>query len=72
MLDKFQERYGYRLIVLEKIRYENHIISSTYTKKILGTGNMESGRQTSGLFLWNLRHGRSMDINLEEHLDFQR
>ena len=26
MLDKFQERYGYRLIVLEKIRYENHII----------------------------------------------
>lgn len=41
MLDKFQERYGYRLIVLEKIRYENHIISSTYTKKILGTGNMD-------------------------------
>ena len=40
MLDKFQERYGYRLIVLEKIRYENHIISSTYTKKILGTGNI--------------------------------
>ena len=41
MLDRYQERYGYRLIVLEKIRYENHIISSTYTKKILGTGNMD-------------------------------
>ena len=41
MLDQYQERYGYRLIVLEKIRYENHIISSTYTKKILETGNMD-------------------------------
>ena len=41
MLAQYQERYGYRLIVLEKIRYENHIISSTYTKKILGTGNMD-------------------------------
>ena len=30
MLAQYQERYGYRLIVLEKIRYENHIISSTY------------------------------------------
>ncbi len=32
MLAQYQERY-YELIVLEKIRYENHIISSTYCTK---------------------------------------
>ena len=41
MLDKFQERYGYRLIVLEKIRYENHIIRVPTQRRILGTGNMD-------------------------------
>ena len=55
MLAQYQERYGYRLIVLEKIRYENHIISSTYTKKILGTGNMDLVGRLLGYSAWPKR-----------------
>ena len=58
MLAQYQERYGYRLIVLEKIRYENHIISSTYTKKILGTGNMDLVGRLLG-YSYGSAHGRA-------------
>lgn len=54
MLDKFQERYGYRLIVLEKIRYENSYYQQYLHKEDTGNRKHGSGRQTSWIFLWNL------------------
>lgn len=67
MLDKFQEQYGYRLIVIEKERYENHIISSTYIKKILNTGNMNLTGKLLGYSygIWgNVEHGKQLGRTL--------
>lgn len=41
MLEKYAEEYGYQLVVIEKERYEDRIISSTYIKEVLQQGDME-------------------------------
>ncbi len=41
MLSKYQEMYGYRLVVIEKEKYQDHIISSTYIKNQLKEGHVE-------------------------------
>ncbi len=35
-----QIRYDYQLIVIEKERYHDRIISSTYVKEVVGTGDV--------------------------------
>lgn len=40
MLGAYAEEYGYQLIVIEKERYEDRIISSTYIKEVLRHGDM--------------------------------
>lgn len=40
MLKEYEEKYGYKLIVIEKERYQDRIISSTYIKEALSEGNL--------------------------------
>lgn len=40
MLKQYAGRYGYELAVIEKERYEDRVISSTYIKELLGQGNV--------------------------------
>lgn len=40
MLKQYEEKYGYKLIVIEKERYQGRIISSTYIKEALAGGNL--------------------------------
>lgn len=41
MLRKYEEEYGYQLVVIEKKRYKGEVISSTYIRKLLKEGNVE-------------------------------
>lgn len=41
MLAKYAKTYGYHLDVVEKERYENRVISSTYVREALSEGNIE-------------------------------
>ena len=41
MLAKFQERYGYRLEVIPNEYYGERIVSSTYVKEVMKTGNID-------------------------------
>lgn len=41
LLNELSNKYGYKLIVLNKIKYENTIISSTWIRKEILDGNME-------------------------------
>ena len=40
MLKEYEEAYGYKLIVIEKERYQDRVISSTYIKEALSEGNL--------------------------------
>lgn len=40
MLRKLSGIYGFELIVIEKKRYQNHVISSTYIRQVLKEGNI--------------------------------
>lgn len=40
MLRQYEEEYGYRLTVIEKERYRERIISSTYIKEVLRQGDL--------------------------------
>ncbi len=42
MLEDYAEKYGYKAIVMEKERYQNRIISSTYVREELMRGSMET------------------------------
>ena len=48
MLADYAGQYGYQLIVIEKERYENRIISSTYIKEFLGNGDMRLAGELLG------------------------
>lgn len=48
MLRQYEEQYGYKLIVIEKERFENHIISSTYIKEMLEKGETALANQMLG------------------------
>ena len=41
MLAAYEKECGYELVVVEKERYEDRIISSTYVKEVLRTGDMK-------------------------------
>lgn len=67
MLRQYAKMYGYQLIVIEKERYENRIISSTYIKEVLLKGNM----QLAGVLLGyvygitgQVEHGRQLGRTL--------
>ncbi len=40
LLKKYEKEYGYRLVVIEKERYQGRIISSTYIKEALSAGDL--------------------------------
>ncbi|MDR1018334.1 MAG: bifunctional riboflavin kinase/FAD synthetase [Lachnospiraceae bacterium] len=40
MLSYYQEKYGYTLVVVPKIRYEDKVISSTLIRNVLSGGNL--------------------------------
>ena len=40
MLKEYEEKYDYKLVVIEKERYQDRIISSTYIKEALSEGNL--------------------------------
>lgn len=48
MLADYQEKYGYRLEVVEKERYEGREISSTYVREAVSEGNMELAEKLLG------------------------
>lgn len=53
-LEKYAKEYGYRLVVVEKERYDGNIISSTYIRDVLKEGNMR---------LTNYLLGHTFEIN---------
>lgn len=40
MLEEYSEKYGYELVVVEKERYYDQVISSTYIRDVLKNGNL--------------------------------
>lgn len=48
LLEKYQQEYGYKLIVIEKEMYEEREISSTFIKEEVREGNMEKVRKLLG------------------------
>lgn len=40
MLEEYSKEYGYELVVVEKERYNDHVISSTYIRDVLKEGNV--------------------------------
>lgn len=48
VLADYQEKYEYELIVIEKKRYHNRVISSTYIKEMLEEGNVADANQMLG------------------------
>lgn len=48
MLADYAKRYGYELLVMEKERYKDRIISSTYIKEVLKQGDMELAKKLLG------------------------
>lgn len=48
LLEKYQQKYGYKLIVIEKEMYEGREISSTFIKEEVRKGNMEKVRELLG------------------------
>ena len=40
MLKEYEEKYDYKLVVIEKERYQGRIISSTYIKEAMAEGNL--------------------------------
>lgn len=48
LLEKYQQKHGYKLIVIEKEMYEGREISSTFIKEEVRKGNMEKVRELLG------------------------
>ena len=48
MLSEFAGQYGYQLFVIEKERYQDRIISSTYIKEVLRDGDVEKAAKMLG------------------------
>ena len=48
MLSEYAGQYGYQLFVIEKERYQDRIISSTYIKEVLRDGDVEKAAKMLG------------------------
>jgi len=48
MLRRYGQEYGYQVDVIDKIKYEDREISSTYIKELLNAGNIELANQLLG------------------------
>lgn len=67
MLADFSEKYGYQLDVIEKERYQDKIISSTYIREILAQGNVAFANVLLGYFYQlsgEVKHGKKLGRSL--------
>lgn len=67
MLRQFEEAYGYRLIVIEKERYEDRVISSTYIKELLSGGDLALANRLLGYpygITGQVEHGKKLGRTL--------
>lgn len=67
MLEEYAGRYGYQLIVIEKERHEDRIISSTYIKEVLCRGEMKLAGELLGYaygITGRVEHGRQLGRRL--------
>lgn len=67
MLRQFEETYGYRLIVIEKERYEDRVISSTYIKELLREGELSLANRLLGYpygITGQVEHGKKLGRTL--------
>ena len=45
MLEKYQKKYNYKYKIIEPVKYENSVVSSTLIKKFLETGDIENANE---------------------------
>lgn len=67
LLSKFAPVYGYELIVIEKKRYDDRVISSTYIRETLRTGNISKVNHMLGYpfeISGTVMHGRKLGRTL--------
>lgn len=67
MLRQYAKEYGYQLIVIEKERYENRIISSTYIKEVLRQGDLRLAGMLLGYaygITGQVEHGKQLGRTL--------
>ena len=67
MLERYQDVYGYRLDVVEKERYQEREISSTYVKEALAAGDMELAQTLLGYpyeITGTVEHGKQLGRTL--------
>lgn len=67
MLKEYAKKYGYELIVIEKKRYHDRAISSTYIKEVLRDGNVSAASQMLGYrfgITGVVEHGRRLGRTL--------
>ena len=67
MLRELQQKYGYELIVLEKERYHDRVISSTYIKEALAEGNISLANALLGYrytMTGTVEHGKRLGRTL--------
>ena len=67
MLERYQDVYGYRLDVVEKERYQEREISSTYVKEALAAGDMELAQTLLGYpyeIAGTVEHGKQLGRTL--------
>lgn len=67
MLEEYAKEYGYQLIVIEKERYHDRIISSTFIKEVLKRGDVELASKLLGYHYGIsgiVEHGRQLGRTL--------
>lgn len=67
MLQAYESKYGYELIVVEKERYEDREISSTFVKEALNNGHMKFVETLLGYpycIIGNVEHGKKLGRTL--------
>lgn len=67
LLEKYQQKYGYQLIVIEKEMYDGREISSTFIKEEVREGNVEKARELLGYpytITGVVRHGKQLGRQL--------
>lgn len=67
MLKRYESQYGYRLIVIEKERYDGRVISSSYIKEVLRRGDVGLAAELLGYaygITGQVEHGRRLGRTL--------
>ncbi len=67
MLEQYAKEYGYELIVIEKERYEDRVISSTYIKELLEKGDVKLAGNLLGYsygITGKVEHGKQLGRTL--------